>query len=407
MPFNICCFTRITFSHHIKGGMELHTRVLSEELVSRGHLVTILTTSLEPMQELVENENGVEIHYLPVRNPARYSQEFFDLTIKRFRKLHHSKPFEIIWSESAGAVGYVKKLRKKYNVPMFTKLQGSNIGNILTLYRAAGNCRNGITAVLRNFPTMLRQFITWYIPLVLNSRVLICPSPQTAFEVKAETLSSNSKIYVSINGVDTEKFRPDTLMRKSCRSRLGLTEESFFILNVGRLTSDKGVDILIRAMAELVPEFPNLTLSIIGVGNERECLEQLTQKLNISDNVRFLGYVPNEKLPEYYNACDLFVCPTVRVESFGIVIAEAMACGKPVVCSATGGTKYVVEDRINGLLVPVRRVMILAEFMKKIITNRTLAYELGQQARRRALNHLSSHKMASDTELVMERILDL
>lgn len=406
MLYNICCFTRITLSHEIKGGMEVHTRVLSEELVRRGHRVTILTTSLEPMKELVQNEDGVEVHYLPVSDPAKYSKEFFDLTAKRFEKLHDQRPFDVIWSESAGALGYVKKMVKKVKVPMFMKLQGSHIGNMITSYRAAGNFKKGVVTVLRNLPNTLRQYMNWYVPLIMNCQMVICPSPQTAAEIKRDTLIRKSKIYVSINGVDTNKFYPDFSMRKKGRNILGLDKNSFLLLNVGRLTSDKGVDILIRAIAELVPKYPYLTVAIVGIGNESEKLEYLSKQLGVANHIRFLGFIPNEKLPEYYNACDLFVCPTVRVESFGIVIAEAMACGKPVICSASGGTKYVVEDQISGLFVPVKKVDMLANNITKILSNPNLSSELGTQARHRAINHLSLIKMAEDTEYVMNKIIE-
>ena len=405
MPHNICCFTRLTFSHEIKGGMEIHTRVLSEELVKRGHRVSILTTSLKPMKELVQQENGVEIHYLPVPNPAQYSKEFFDLSLRRFKQLHDQSPFNVIWSESAGALGYVKQNTGMYKIPMFLKLQGSHIGNIVTIYRSSGDLKKGLLNVLLNIPNLLKNYFMWYIPLIRKSRMIICPSPQTAKELRSETLTSKSKVYVSINGIDVDEFRPDPSKREKGRKILKLNDEDILVLNVGRITSDKGIDILLQAIAECIPQFPKIKVAIVGVGNERANLEQLSKNLGIDAHIRFLGFIPNENLPEYYNACDLFVCPTVRVESFGIVLAEAMACGKPVICSATGGTQYVVEDQISGLLVPVRKINLLVDAIKKIILNPKIASGLGVQARHRAIHHLSSNRMAKDTELVIDKII--
>ena len=89
--------------------MELHTRVLSEALVDRGHKVTILTTSLDPMQEIQRSERGVSIHYLPVPYPGRYSPEFWQKAIARFQDQSSEAPFDVVWSEGMGAVGYVKR----------------------------------------------------------------------------------------------------------------------------------------------------------------------------------------------------------------------------------------------------------------------------------------------------------
>ena len=137
MPYNICCFTRVTFSHEFKGGMEIHTRVLSTSLSKRGHNVTILTTSLEPNQELIQNENGVKIHYLPAPIPGRYSNEYFKHSVERFKELHSKNRFNVIWSESFGAIGYIKKIKYTERLPIFIKMQGSFWGSVMTSFRAA------------------------------------------------------------------------------------------------------------------------------------------------------------------------------------------------------------------------------------------------------------------------------
>jgi rhamnosyl/mannosyltransferase len=108
----------------------------------------------------------------------------------------------------------------------------------------------------------------------------------------------------------------------------------------------------------------------------------------------------------YYNACDIFVCPTVRVESFGIVLAEAMACSKPVVSSATGGTRYVIENGKSGILVAPRDVLSLARAIMRLHADRGYADSLGNKGRARAVEHLSTDRMARDTELVMHKALD-
>lgn len=406
MPYNICCFTRITFSHDIKGGMELHTRILSEELVNRGHRVTILTTSLNPMKEQVKNENGVDIHYLPVSEPGRYSKEYFLGSVQRFKILHATNPFDAVWSESAGAIGYVKKIARDFRIPLLTKLQGSLMGAILTLFRSAGSPKKGLINSYRRVPGMLLKFITWHLPLLKNSNIVICPSPQTAKETRIETLTPKSKIYISVNGVDINQFRPDSKMRAEGRKLLNLKNEDFLILNVGRLSSDKGIQVLLHAAATCIDAIPLIKLAIIGKGAERRTLESLTQEMGLSDKVRFLGFIPNDQLPKYYNASELFICPTIRVESFGIVIAEAMACGIPVISSATGGTRYLVKNMLNGILFPPGNKKILSAAIQRIYSDSKLAYHMGQNARRYAVENLSSIRMGKDTEVLIKKLVD-
>lgn len=382
--------------------MEIHTRILSEELRKRGHRITILTTSLEPMLEVVRNENGVEIHYLPVESPGRYSKAYFSESVSCFHKLQTTRAFDIVWSESLGAIGYIKAVHQNNRIPVFTILQGSFVGSVATAYRAARSLeKRRLLSLGRRLPSMLSMYIAWQLPLLKQCTMIVCPSPQTATEIRRETLLPKSKIFVSVNGIDVNKFRPDTKLRKKGRHILGLNDGDFLILNVGRLTSDKGVHILLEAIHHCRKHLSRLRLAVIGTGGELCNLQKLCQKLDIKDCVHFLGFIPNDQLPMYYNACDLFVCPTVRVESFGIVLAEAMACCKPVISSAIGGTQYVVEDRISGLLIPPGNKTVLAENILKIAANPTLATELGIKARQRAVARLSSDRMVKDTEIVV------
>jgi glycosyltransferase involved in cell wall biosynthesis len=386
--------------------MEIHTRVLSTSLSRRGHRVTILTTSLESNHELVQNEDGVEIHYLPTPTPGRYSNEYFDLSVKRFKELHSKNRFDIIWSESFGAIGYIKKIRQKQHLPVFVKMQGSLMGSIMTSFRAARSLSKKWPIILMyDTRRFLLQFFKWQVPMLKESGLIVCPSPQTAFEIRKETLIKKSKLFVSVNGIDVKQFRPDQILRQQVRQILSLNKKEFLVFNVGRLSSDKGIHVLLQAIALCLRQISNLKLAIAGVGDELKRLEILAKSLGIEDNVRFLGFIPNEKLPAYYNASDLFVCPTVRVESFGIVIAEAMACGKPVISSASGGTKYLVKDKISGLLVPPGDKEALAKSIFTIYSNPKLASDLGKHARRRAIEYLSSERMVNDTEYVINRLV--
>jgi glycosyltransferase involved in cell wall biosynthesis len=368
MLYNICCFTRVTFAHELKGGMELH--------------------------------------YLPVTIPARYSKEFLDLSVKRFEQLHQSKPFDVIWSESLGAIGYIKNIKPNDRLPIFIKMQGSLCGSIMTSFRAARSLSKKWPIILGyNLPGLFLQFIKWQFPMLKESGMIVCPSPQTASEIRKETLIKQSKLFISVNGIDVNQFRPDQILRQEGRKLLSLTKNHFLIFNAGRLSSDKGIHILLKAVVLCSPQIHNLVVAIAGVGDELNRLQISAKSLGIEKKVQFIGFIPNENLPVYYNASDLFVCPTVRVESFGIVIAEAMACGKPVISSASGGTKYLVEDKSSGLLVPPGDVEALAKSIIKVYSTPKLATKLGKHARRRAVEHLSSERMVNDTEYVIDRLV--
>lgn len=154
-----------------------------------------------------------------------------------------------------------------------------------------------------------------------------------------------SKIHVLRNGVDLEGFQPRD--RIAARKKLGLTGPT--AVSVGGLIERKGHHIAIEAMQDL----PDMTLLIAGAGPERKNLEAQTEKLGLTDRVRFLGNVPHRDLPEIYSAADLMLLCSSR-EGWANVLLESMACGTPVVATDIWGTGEVVAGPEAGVLMKAR-----------------------------------------------------
>jgi len=144
----------------------------------------------------------------------------------------------------------------------------------------------------------------------------------------------DSKVTLIPGAVDLVKFRPDGT-RSSNRARFGLGAEPL-ALTVRRLVERMGIDLLIRAAAEV----PGLRVVIGGDGPLRGELETLAKSLNVP--ATFLGYVKDEDLPALYRAADLFVLPTRALEGFGLVAIEAMACGTPAMGTPVGAIPEVL-----------------------------------------------------------------
>jgi teichuronic acid biosynthesis glycosyltransferase TuaC len=153
--------------------------------------------------------------------------------------------------------------------------------------------------------------------------------------------AARERITVLRNGVDLELFKP--MDRDKARASLGLTRRT--LGSVGWLIERKGHHHAIRALSAL----PDTDLLIVGEGPERTGLEQLAVKRGVSDRVRFLGRIDQERLPEIYNAIDALVLASSR-EGWANVLLEAMACGTPVVASAVWGTPEVVAAPEAGVL---------------------------------------------------------
>lgn len=159
------------------------------------------------------------------------------------------------------------------------------------------------------------------------------------------------RLHVMRNGVDLARFRP--MPQQAARSELGLSG-SPLLLSIGYLIERKGHDIVIDALAELLPRFPLAKLVIVGDGPEHANLERQCASLGLTPHVRFAGALPNVDLYRWYSAADVMVLASSR-EGWANVLLEAMACGTPVVASRIWGTPEVVATDAVGRLVADRR----------------------------------------------------
>lgn len=160
------------------------------------------------------------------------------------------------------------------------------------------------------------------------------------------------RLHVMRNGVDLQRFAPQP--QATARQALGLSAEpQQLLLSVGHLIDRKGHDLVIRALAALVPDHPQAWLAVIGEGPERAALQALVSELGLRERVRFTGALPQTELPTWYSAADALVLASSR-EGWANVLLEAMACGTPVVASRIWGTPEVVTSPAAGRLVNER-----------------------------------------------------
>jgi glycosyltransferase involved in cell wall biosynthesis len=158
------------------------------------------------------------------------------------------------------------------------------------------------------------------------------------------------RLHVMRNGVDLVRFK--TVSQESVRAELGLTG-SPLLISVGYLVERKGHHIAIEALAKLLPSYPQARLIIIGDGEERERLAQLSRTLGVQDSVAFTGALPNIELYKWYSAADVMILASSR-EGWANVLLESMACGTPVVAARIWGTPEVVASDVAGRLVDQR-----------------------------------------------------
>ncbi|WP_256405745.1 glycosyltransferase family 4 protein [Haloplanus ruber] len=179
-------------------------------------------------------------------------------------------------------------------------------------------------------------------------------------------------------GIDTERFRPV----EERHSAVDPDRESILVLS--RLDPRKGIDTAIRGFAEL--DRPDAELLIAGTGRLEASLKELAEELGVREDVRFLGFVPDEELPSLYSSVDLFVLPS-EYEGFGIVFIEAMACGTPVIGTDVGGIPTAVNEGETGYLVSRGRIEDLADRMAALLIDPGQYERMSRQARARAEAH--------------------
>ena len=177
------------------------------------------------------------------------------------------------------------------------------------------------------------------------------------------------------NGIDVDHFG------QNCEPWPQFQDGKKNILFVGRMEKRKGLKYLLEAYSRLKWEYPDTRLIVVGPGNLDKDSHRILSARNPRDVV-LVGGVSYQDLPRYYASADIYCSPATGQESFGIVLLEAMAAGKPIVASAIEGYMGIIKPGEQGLLFPRRDPEALAETLAKLINNPEYALRLGDTGRR-------------------------
>ena len=207
-------------------------------------------------------------------------------------------------------------------------------------------------------------------------------------------------IEVLYNGVNADQFLPDPESGRHLRAELGL--DGVILLYVGRLCDQKGTRILLDVWERYRPD--GATLVLAGpIGQFFGAVQASDIPKRISAlGVHYLGAIEDSRLADLYNACDVFVMPTVRDEMFGMAALEAQACGKPVVASRLGGLVEAVSDK-SGLFVPPGDRRALGEALAELVGDAKRRTQMGVAARDHALA-FTWERIAAKTQSIYEAI---
>ena len=235
---------------------------------------------------------------------------------------------------------------------------------------------------------------------VLNKAELIIASGSYPAAEASRISDSGKKIEIITPGVEIQRFKvltPD--QRIEARRRFSVSEDAELIVGVSRLVPRKGFDVLIRAVAHLVTEYPKLRLVIGGDGRDRARLERIARELR--SPTTFLGRVSDDDLPKLYGCANVnaMLCRTrwmgLEQEGFGIVFAEAAACGVPQIAGRSGGAADAVEHGKTGLIVEnPTRVDDVVSALRRLLVDKAQCTQMGNASRLRAESLFDYDKLA-------------
>ncbi len=348
------------------GGIETFNFEMAKTLAGRGHRVHIFGGKGGPVQEMPGN---VKILMYPFLERSKIP----DLGT-RFRKFIERLSF--------GAFAFRDLIKGNYNYIYVSKpfdlpvvLLASAFSKAKVIFGSGGT-----------------EFFPGYKSLVKKVDHFFSVSEFNAAQIHRYCVVMPS---VLPNAVNTDIFKqtpPDMKLREE----LGLRDNEYIIISACRLVGWKGIQFSIKAVHRMIRKGHVIKYLIIGDGEDKKNLQALAKEMQIEDSVIFLGNLPNSRLPHYYSLSHTAVFPSIADETFGISIAEAMACGIPVVSTAVGGIPEVVAG--DGLLVPPKDEEALAEAFEKLMADRGLREKMGDDGRKRVLANFSWNTIAEKFE---------
>ncbi len=219
---------------------------------------------------------------------------------------------------------------------------------------------------------------------------------------RAQKTGYKKESFLVPNGVDISIFsREVSLDRKNnIISQLGKKDGDIFLVTSSRLTHKNAVDDIISALACL-PQ--NISLIVIGKGEEGQKLQKLVDDLNLENRVKFLGFIAHEQLPDYLSVCDIFIRPS-RSEGFGNSFIEAMAAGLPVIATPVGGIVDFIDDNITGIFCAPNNPQSIAKSVDLILSNQGLRVKIVANAYNMVVEKYSWESVAQKMKRVFDNV---
>ena len=375
------------FPPRIVGGIARHCYGLARSLVKMGHEVRMITLEF-PGSPDFEYVDGIAVHRVRIElgHPdfLTWVLLFNHFMEKYAARLNAGTRSDVIhahdWLVSAASISMKHFLGK----PLVFTVHSTEVGRSRGLKGANSYTIDGLE---------------WWSTFEA-SRVIVT-SESMRREVVEHFRLPPGKVHKIPNGVDVEKFNLE-FDRESFRSRYVSSGERI-VLFVGRLTPQKGVEYLIKALPMILQSHPEVKLVIVGDGWMSDDLKSLARSTGRPEKIYFTGFLPEQDLIKTLLSADVLVIPSVY-EPFGIVALEGMAAGIPVVASNVDGLSEVVHHGRNGVLTYPADPKSIAWGVDRILSDRDYAKRLVENAKREVFRKYSWDAIARETIKVYEEV---
>ena len=383
------------------GGISKSLLTEVEGLVTQGHSVVVVTRQLKKALPLHEAREGYELYRYPSPFKGTALYRLYPLfSIRQIPKvvarLHREFHFKVAYVHNAfQAVGLSRCSQRIPYVYVFHAPTPREI-EIDAAKGKYGLATPLVKVVNRWIKAKERQALTQAHAIIVRSKFM-----EEEMRKLYGDVGKGKTIRIPLC-VDTQRFSfvedPRVI-----REELGLPLNRPILLTVRRLVARMGLENLVTAMSYIIKKAPDVLLLIGGKGYLENYLYNQVKELSLDSNVKFLGFIPEEKLPKYYQAADLFILPTMALEGFGLATIEALSCGTPVIATPVGANPEVLEPLGEEFLCQDTTPEALAERIVWFI-GQGINAELRRRCRNYCETNFSITKVVGSIEEVLEAV---
>ena len=368
------------------GGLGVHVTELAAGLQRRGHDVHVITRRMQE-QKSYDCIDGVHYHRVDHgsnENDVNAVDSLCKAIANRFQEVTSMiGKFELVHAHDWLTAGAMKYVMDGFGTPGVLTMHSTEYG------RDGNVFYDGFARQVRDTERAGCHTAT----------VVIAVSQFLADELRRFYQVPNAKIHAVPNGVSYDAF-DGFINSDEIKGRYGIAASAPTIFALGRMTVQKGMDMLVEAVPMVLASYPEARFVILGEGPEKQAVVRRAQEIGAAGAIVFLNSLPRWQIVDLMRACDIFVVPS-RNEPFGIVVLEAWAAGKPVVATLAGGPREFIGHDVNGFLVDANPGG-LAHGIGSLLANHDHGRSLGANGRRAVEEKFNWNNVAAYTEGVYQ-----